>query len=49
MIYQYSEYFGFTEGVDGQYQRYLKLEREPKVSREGLRFWYDGFGKESMP
>lgn len=41
---KYSEYFGFSdEEVDELYQRYLKLEEEPKVSREGLRFWYDGY------
>lgn len=41
---KYSEYFGFTdEEVDGLYQQYLKLEKQPQVSREGLRYWYDGY------
>lgn len=41
---KYSEYFGFTdEEVDDLYQRYLKVEKEPKVTREGLELWYDGY------
>lgn len=41
---KYSEYFGFTdEEVDGLYRKYLECEREPRVSREGLRLWYDGY------
>lgn len=41
---KYSEYFGFTEAeVDELYGRYLKQEAEPKVTREGLRLWYDGY------
>ena len=41
---KYSEYFGFTdEEVDGLYRRYLELEKQPQVSREGLRYWYDGY------
>lgn len=41
---KYSEYFGFTDGdVDDLYQRYLKTETEPKVTREGLETWYDGY------
>lgn len=41
---KYSEYFGFTdEEVDELFQRYLKLEKYPKISREGLRYWYDGY------
>lgn len=40
---KYGSYFGFTdEEVDGLYQRYLNMEKEPKVSREGLKAWYDG-------
>ena len=41
---KFGEYFGFSEeeSVD-LYQRYLVLEASPKVSREGLRFWYDGY------
>ena len=41
---KYSEYFGFTdEEVDELYQKYLKIESHPKVEREGLRLWYDGY------
>lgn len=41
---KYSEYFGFTEEeVDELYQRYIKLEDNPKVSRSGLRLWYNGY------
>lgn len=41
---KYSEYFGFTdEEVDELYQKYLKIESHPKVGREGLRLWYDGY------
>lgn len=40
----YSDYFGFTEAeVDDIYARFLKLNKEPKVTREGLRVWYDGY------
>ncbi len=41
---KYSAYFGFTdEEVDELYQRYLNVEKDPKVTREGLRLWYDGY------
>lgn len=41
---KYSEYFGFTdEEVDILYQRYLETESEPRVTREGLELWYDGY------
>lgn len=41
---KYSEYFGFTDGeVDALYQRYIKLEDNPKVSRGDLRLWYNGY------
>ncbi len=41
---KYSEYFGFTdEEVDELYQRYLKMQELPNVSREGLKLWYDGY------
>lgn len=41
---KYSEYFGFTdEEVDQLYQKYLKAEPTPRVTREDLRFWYDGY------
>ena len=41
---KYSEYFGFTdEEVDALYQRYLETESDPRVTREGLEIWYDGY------
>lgn len=40
----YSEYFGFTDAeVDMLYERYRKAERNPQVTREDLRLWYDGY------
>lgn len=40
----YSEYFGFTDTeVDVLYQKYLQAESDPKVPREGLELWYDGY------
>lgn len=41
---KYGEYFGFSdEEVDMLFERYLKITKEPAVSREGLRIWYDGY------
>lgn len=41
---KYSEYFGFTdEEVNELYQKYLKIQSNPKVSREELKLWYDGY------
>ena len=41
---QFSEYFGFTDDeVDELYQKYLEVQKNPKVTREGLREWYDGY------
>lgn len=41
---KFSDSFGFTESeVDELYRRYLQKCSEPKVSREGLRTWYDGY------
>lgn len=40
----YSAYFGFTDDeVDELYQRYLRAESKPKISRNGLEVWYDGY------
>lgn len=40
----YSEYFGFTDKeVDQLYKQFLQNQEEPKVSREDLRDWYDGY------
>ncbi len=41
---KYNEYFGFSEEeVDDLYQRYLKKEPHPRVTRQGLEDWYDGY------
>ncbi|MCD8009698.1 MAG: ATP-binding protein [Lachnospiraceae bacterium] len=41
---KYSEYFGFSDlEVDTLYERYLKKEKKPVVSRDDLRLWYDGY------
>ncbi len=41
---KYSQYFGFTdEEVDVLYQKYLQTEQNPKITREGLEQWYDGY------
>ena len=42
---KYSEYFGFVDDeVDDLYARYLNRQPEDrKVTREGLRTWYDGY------
>lgn len=41
---KYSEYFGFSdEEVDGLYDRYRKYTRKPRITREELREWYDGY------
>ncbi len=40
----YSGYFGFTDKeVDSIFERYLNNQKQPKVTREGLRLWYDGY------
>lgn len=40
----YSQYFGFTDPeVDDLFQLYLQRELHPKVTREGLELWYDGY------
>lgn len=46
---KYSEYFGFIDSeVDDLYARYCRLHREDRrVSREGLRAWYDGYHTKS--
>ena len=41
---KFSDLFGFTESeVDRLYKKYLANCNVPKVSREGLRTWYDGY------
>lgn len=41
---RFCEYFGFLDSeVDGLYERYRSVTEAPKVTREGLRIWYDGY------
>lgn len=41
---KYCAYFGFSEAeVDGLYKIYLEQTAHPKVTREGLRIWYNGY------
>lgn len=41
---KFGDYFGFTETeADMLYERYLKNNSEPRITREGLRQWYDGY------
>lgn len=40
----FSDYFGFTEAeVSELYARYLSICKEPRITIEGLRNWYDGY------
>lgn len=40
----YGEYFGFTEEeVDELYERFQVNQPNPRVTRDGLRLWYDGY------
>ena len=41
---KFSDSFGFTDSeVDELYKRYKKNTEQIKVSREGLRAWYNGY------
>lgn len=41
---RFSDYFGFTEAeADDLFERYLKTTKNPKITREELRLWYDGY------
>lgn len=41
---RFSNYFGFTDGeVDRLFAVYLKTTKNPKITRDGLRIWYDGY------
>ncbi len=41
---KFSSYFGFTEAeVDNLYLKYCLTTKEPRISREKLREWYDGY------
>lgn len=40
----YSEYFGFLDSeVDCLFDIYQRTSRNPKITREDLRIWYDGY------
>lgn len=40
----FSDYFGFTEDeVDSLFMKYKETCPNPKITREGLRIWYDGY------
>lgn len=40
----YSEYFGFLESeVDILFRIYQKTTKKPRISRQDLKFWYDGY------
>ena len=41
---KFSQYFGFTdEEVDRLYEKYLRIEPRPQVTRRDLELWYDGY------
>lgn len=41
---EFSDYFGFTEAeVLMLHERYMNLCREPRITMEGLRSWYNGY------
>lgn len=41
---RFSEYFGFSNSeVDRLYEIYQKTVKNPKITREDLRIWYDGY------
>lgn len=40
----YSEYFGFLQSeVDSLFEIYLRTSKYPKISKEDLKLWYDGY------
>lgn len=40
----FSDYFGFTEAeVSGLFKRYMKICKDPGITQEGLRVWYNGY------
>lgn len=42
--HRFGDYFGFTETeVNTLFERYLKSASELRVTREGLRLWYNGY------
>lgn len=41
---RFADYFGFTETeVDTLYKRYAGTNKVPKVTRNGLQTWYNGY------
>lgn len=41
---RFSEYFGFTDKeVDSLYHIYMRTAKNPSITREDLRIWYDGY------
>ncbi|MDC7288607.1 ATP-binding protein [Blautia schinkii] len=45
---KFSQYFGFTEQeADMLFERYLTSTVKPNLTREGLRYWYDGYWTKS--
>jgi hypothetical protein len=41
---RFSEYFGFTEAeVDILYANFIRNQSTPRIDRDGLREWYDGY------
>jgi len=41
---RFSEYFGFSDDeVDRLYEKYLEETKKPRVNREELKEWYDGY------
>jgi hypothetical protein len=45
---KYSDYFGFTESeVDVLYERFLENQPMPKITRDGLGEWYNGYHTKS--
>ena len=41
---RFSEYYGFSdEEVDMLYRRYLENTKNPQITRDSLREWYDGY------
>jgi hypothetical protein len=41
---RFSEYFGFTEAeVDILYANFIRSHSTPRIDRDGLREWYDGY------
>lgn len=41
---RFGEYFGFSDSeVDRLYEQYLQIEKQPKITRDSLREWYDGY------